>query len=92
MHMALFTSSGLSVGLPLRKASGCLKEWVDRLADQAEGIKILPIKEQKTLIDGYWKELLLEAQKTWKRLNGYNLIPLVLEERVFLDRVLQKVA
>jgi len=37
-------------------------------------------------------KLALEAEKTWKRLKGYNLIPLVLEERVFLDGVLQKVA
>ena len=37
-------------------------------------------------------KLALEAEKTWKRLKGYNLIPLVLEEREFVDGVLQKVA
>jgi putative transposase len=37
-------------------------------------------------------KLTQEAEKTWKRLKGYNFIPLVLEERVFVDGILQKAA
>lgn len=33
-----------------------------------------------------------EAQRTWKRLKGYNMIPLVLEERVFVDGILKEAA
>ena len=37
-------------------------------------------------------KLAREAQKTWKKLKGYNLIPLVLEKRIFIDGELQKAA
>jgi hypothetical protein len=37
-------------------------------------------------------KLALEAQKTWKKLKGCNLIPLVLENRVFVDGELQEAA
>jgi len=37
-------------------------------------------------------KLAQEAQKTWKELKGYNLIPLVLEKRIFIDGELQEAA
>lgn len=37
-------------------------------------------------------KLAQEAQKTWKKLKGYNLIPLVLQKRVFIDGELQEAA
>jgi len=37
-------------------------------------------------------KLTLEAQKTWKKLKGYDMIPLVLENRVFIDGELQDAA
>jgi hypothetical protein len=37
-------------------------------------------------------KLAYEAQRTWKRLKGYKMIPLVLEERVFVDGILKKAA
>ena len=37
-------------------------------------------------------KLTQEAQKTWKKLKGYTLIPLVLEQRVFIDGELQEAA
>jgi len=37
-------------------------------------------------------KLALEAQKTWKRLKGYKSISLVMENRIFVDGILQKVA
>lgn len=37
-------------------------------------------------------KLAKEAEKTWKRLKGYRLIPLVLEDRTFEDGILQQVA
>jgi transposase-like protein len=33
-----------------------------------------------------------EAQRTWKRLKGYDMIPLVLEEKVFVDGILKEAA
>ena len=35
-------------------------------------------------------KLALEAQKTWHKLKGYNLIPLVLEDKIFIDGELQE--
>lgn len=37
-------------------------------------------------------KLALEAQRTWKKLKGYNLIPLVLQKKVFVDGELQMAA
>ena len=37
-------------------------------------------------------KLTLEAQKTWKKLKGYDMIPLVLENKVFIDGELQEAA
>lgn len=37
-------------------------------------------------------KLAFEAQRTWKRLKGYNMIPHVLEERVFVDGILKEAA
>ncbi|MBT8491315.1 MAG: IS256 family transposase [Deltaproteobacteria bacterium] len=37
-------------------------------------------------------KLVQEAQKTWKKLKGYNLISLVLQKRVFIDGELQEAA
>jgi putative transposase len=37
-------------------------------------------------------KLTQEAQKTWKKLKGYNFIPSVLEKRIFIDGELQKAA
>jgi putative transposase len=37
-------------------------------------------------------KLALEAQKTWKRLKGHNLIPLVLQKKVFIDGELREAA
>lgn len=37
-------------------------------------------------------KLAYEAQKTWKKIKGYNLIPLVLEKRIFVDGELQEAA
>ena len=37
-------------------------------------------------------KLTREAQKTWKKLKGYNLIPRVLEKRIFIDGELQEAA
>ena len=37
-------------------------------------------------------KLTQEAQKTWKKLKGYTLLPLVLEKRIFIDGELQKAA
>lgn len=37
-------------------------------------------------------KLAKEAQKTWKKLKGYNMIPLVLKKRVFIDGELQEAA
>lgn len=37
-------------------------------------------------------KLAQEAQKTWKKLKGYSLIPLVLEKRIFKDGELQEAA
>jgi len=35
-------------------------------------------------------KLAKEAQKRWKRLKGYKMIPLVLEEKVFIDGELKE--
>ncbi len=35
-------------------------------------------------------KLSLEAQKTWKKLKGYKLIPLVLKDTQFIDGELQE--
>jgi len=37
-------------------------------------------------------KLTLEAQKTWRKLKGYDMIPLVLENRIFIDGELQEAA
>lgn len=37
-------------------------------------------------------KLTLEAQKAWKKLKGYDMMPLVLENRVFIDGELQEAA
>jgi transposase-like protein len=37
-------------------------------------------------------KLAQEAQKTWKKLKGYNLMPLVLQKRVFINGELQEAA
>ena len=37
-------------------------------------------------------KLALEAQRTWKRLKGYKLIPLVIQKRVFVDGELKEAA
>jgi len=37
-------------------------------------------------------KLAFEAQRTWKRLKGYDMIPLVLEERIFVDGILKEAA
>lgn len=37
-------------------------------------------------------KLAKEAQKRWKRLKGYNMIPLVLQERIFIDGELKEEA
>jgi len=37
-------------------------------------------------------KLAMEAQRTWKKLRGYNLIPLVLQKKVFVDGELQMAA
>ncbi|HDP23812.1 MAG TPA: IS256 family transposase, partial [Deltaproteobacteria bacterium] len=37
-------------------------------------------------------KLALEAQRTWKKLKGHNLIPLVLQKKVFVDGELQMAA
>jgi len=35
-------------------------------------------------------KLTKEAQKRWKRLKGYKMIPFVLEERIFIDGELRE--
>lgn len=37
-------------------------------------------------------KLAFEAKRTWKRLKGYDMIPLVLEERIFVDGILKEAA
>lgn len=37
-------------------------------------------------------KLAVEAQKTWKKLRGYKIIPLVMEDHIFVDGVLKEVA
>ena len=37
-------------------------------------------------------KLACEAQKTWKKLRGYNLIPLILQKKIFIDGILQEAA
>ena len=37
-------------------------------------------------------KLALEAQKTWKKLKGHKLIPLVMEGRIFTDGELKEEA
>ena len=66
-----------------RTAVICLKSLAGRLADQAEGIQMLPLKEQKMMIDEYYRlfnEFEFKREKLLRILDTFNILKKIQKE------------